>query len=113
MKGKLLGVYQGLIIISGFLVIISFYLGFLNLSKIFMLIFLVLFAFFLLYLSLGLVESVKKEDTQYFKNVMFKLHNDFLPAIRTSLIDKNGDITNYSLNNEIVQIQIDLNYVFV
>ena len=52
-------------------------------------------------------------DSQYFKNVMFKLHNDFLPAIRTGMIDKEGDITNYSLNNEIVQIEIVLNYVFV
>ena len=52
-------------------------------------------------------------DSQYFRNVMFKLHNDLLPAIRTSIIDKEGDLTKYSLNNEIVQIEIDLNYVFV
>src|SRR5690606_39104106 len=52
-------------------------------------------------------------DSQEFKNVMYKLHNDFLPIIRAGMIDSNGDITKYSLNNEIVQLEIDLNYVFV
>jgi len=52
------------------------------------------------------------EETQFFKNFTFKLHNDLAGAIRTSMIDSEGNITNYSLNNEIAQIEIDLSYLF-
>jgi hypothetical protein len=51
-------------------------------------------------------------ETQFFKNIMFKLHNDLIGAIRTGMINSEGNITRYSLKNEIVQIKINLEYTF-
>lgn len=52
-------------------------------------------------------------DSQYFKNIMYKMHNDILPIIRTLMLDEEGNIKNYSLDGEISQVQIDLSYQFV
>jgi len=51
-------------------------------------------------------------ETQFFKNFTFKLHNDLVGVIRTAMIDSEGNITNYSLNNEIAQVEVDLSYQF-
>ena len=51
-------------------------------------------------------------DTQFFKNFTFKLHNDLLGVIGKSMIDSEGNITQYSLNNEIAQVTVDLSYQF-
>lgn len=52
-------------------------------------------------------------DSQYFKNIMYKLHNDLVGVIRTSMLDTNGNIVNYSMSNEIAQIQTAMSYTFV
>jgi len=52
------------------------------------------------------------EDSQYFKNLVFKLHNDIVPVIRTNMLDEEGNINQYSLGNEIAQVEVDLSYVY-
>lgn len=43
-----------------------------------------------------------------FKGLMFKLHNGFTETIRSSMLDKEGNIVNYTLRNEIVQLRSNL-----
>lgn len=52
------------------------------------------------------------ENSQYFKNLMFKLHNDIVQVIRTNMLDSEGNINIYSLGNEIAQVEVDLSYVY-
>lgn len=52
------------------------------------------------------------EDSQYFKNLIFKLHNDLVPVIRTNMLDEEGNINQYSLGNEIAQVEVSLSYVY-
>jgi hypothetical protein len=56
------------------------------------------------------INSEPFRDSQYFKNIMYKMHNDILGAIRYGMISKDGNIEKYSLKNEMVQVQIGLNY---
>lgn len=52
-------------------------------------------------------------ESQYFKNIMYKLHNDIVPVIRTNMLDEEGNINQYSLDAEISQVEIDLSYQFI
>ena len=52
------------------------------------------------------------EDSQFFKNLIYKLHNDIVPVIRTNILDSEGNINIYSLGNEVAQVEVDLSYVY-
>ena len=58
------------------------------------------------------VGSDPYEDSQYFKNLVYKLHNDLTPVIRTSMLDDEGNINIYSLGNEVAQVEVSLSYVY-
>ena len=58
------------------------------------------------------VGSDPYEDSQYFKNLVYKLHNDLTPVIRTSMLDDEGNINIYSLGNEVAQVDVSLSYVY-
>ena len=58
------------------------------------------------------VDSDPYEDSQYFKNLVYKLHNDLTPVIRTSMLDDEGNINIYSLGNEVAQVEVSLSYVY-
>jgi hypothetical protein len=52
------------------------------------------------------------EDSQFFKNIIYKLHNDISPVIRANMMDSEGNINQYSLGNEVSQVEVDLSYVY-
>jgi hypothetical protein len=63
-------------------------------------------------IAVELTDGTLYVESQYFKNIMYKLNNDLKQVIRTSMLDSEGNITGYSFKNEISQVQINLNYIF-
>jgi hypothetical protein len=63
-------------------------------------------------ININLSTGEKFVDSQYFKNITYKMNNDLKGIIRTRMKDSDGNIVNYSFKNEIAQIRINLDYVF-
>jgi len=51
-------------------------------------------------------------DSTAFINLVTAVHKDFSVQIKNSLIDSQGNITNYTIGNEIVKLTITLSYVY-
>ena len=51
-------------------------------------------------------------DTDGFTSLMTKYNNTYKSFLRNNIIDSNGDITSYSLKNEIPKIEIAINYSY-
>lgn len=49
--------------------------------------------------------ELNTDDVSYFEAFMTKLHNSFVVDIRKNMVDENGNITTYSMKNEIVRIE--------
>ena len=52
-------------------------------------------------------------ESQFFKNLIYKLHNDIVTVIGANMLYAEGNINVYSLGNEIAQVDIELSYEFV
>lgn len=51
-------------------------------------------------------------DSEEFDNTILKLRNTFDYMIKWGMLDENGNIVNFSLNNQIAKLRIQLTYVY-
>lgn len=64
--------------------------------------------------SAGLNEILEFRDNGDFQEIVKKMHNSLWNIIKSSMLDKNGNIVNYSMRNEIARLDLsNLAYVFV
>ena len=56
------------------------------------------------------IDAAGWEETDDFKSFMFKLNNQMKRALRSSVLDKSGNLMNYSMRNEIPKITVTANY---
>lgn len=62
--------------------------------------------------ELGAPQAGGFRNSDSFKTLMYKLNNTLKLAIRNGMLDGQGNITNYSLRNELVQVIIQTNFKY-
>lgn len=63
--------------------------------------------------DINAVDNVERFiKSKSFRGIMLKLHNGLVKAIRSGMLDKYGNIVNYSIRNEIVQIKCEIQFKY-
>jgi hypothetical protein len=63
--------------------------------------------------SSSVQEIINYKDSTDFQEIVKKMHNSLWNIIKSSMMDKNGNIINYSMRNEIARLDLsNLSYVF-